>query len=555
MKTLYFNGPIITMDKNLPEAEAVLVEYKKIIAVGSYEELIAKTDEGTKLFDLQGKTLLPGFIESHSHVGMIAKSLQFVDLAAPNIGGKINNVADIVKTFKAELEKNPTKYHEENWLIGYRYDYNAFPNNEKLTKFELDEVSTDVPILAVHLSYHACVANSKLLEILNINEDTIDPDDTSYERVPGTKEPNGVIKEDAYMNNEEITKMVNGLNDPATWSEMWKPVVQVYAAEGYTSVKDHYLTTVEYDFLTALAKKDELILDVIGHVSVEDKELLKIMKEKWASNCAFDNKFRVNGIKIIADGTVELGTAWLSKPYCKPINNNPPGYAGKPSVDLGLMYDTIVWCLQNNKQIIIHCIGDQTSETFINFYEEALAETKSTYDIRPIMIHATTVRKDQLERMVKISMPPSFLVEEFYYLDDMTRHDALGMERSEVIAPWGWAKRLGMKFTLHHDSPVYFPKSMLALYSAVTRTTAAGDLVGENQKVAMQDALEALTISAAYQFHEDDIRGSITPDKYADFVILNHSPLTVSADRIRDIKIVQTIKDGQIIYVNNEFLG
>lgn len=552
MKTLYFNGTIITMDKNVSEAQAVLVEDDKIIAVGSYDDLAEQIDSETKLFNLRGMTLLPGFIESHSHAGGFARALQFVDLAPPSLEGKVKNVADVKEVLKADYEKNHDKYHDKNWLIGYRYDYNNFPPDERVTKFDLDEVATDIPILIVHLSYHAGVANSKLLELLDINENTIDPDDLSFERVPGTKEPNGVLKEAAFMRFPGIAEAIKVSSDRETWSDLWKPVVAYYAAQGYTSVKEGNLTKGQFEFLSYLDDRNELILDVVGHASVADQKLLQILEEKWALNLDGGNKFRAPGLKIIADGTLELWTAWLSEPYCTQINDNPADYAGKLSVSAEFIYKTIVWCLENNKQIIVHCIGDQTSETFIEMYQKALATTNLSNDIRPVMIHATIAREDQIERMKELNMTPSFLVEDVYYFDDFYRNKLLGQKRSERLGPWGWAKKLDMMFSLHHDSPVFFPNSMMALHTAVTRLTARNELLAKEHQISMEDALAALTIYPAYQYHEDDVRGSITVDKYADLVVLDRSPLTISNDQIKNIKVMYTIKDGQVIYTNDE---
>ncbi len=552
MKTIYFNGTIVTINPRKQKVEAIVVEDNLIVDLGKYAKLIKKHGDDIIKYNLQGKTLLPGFIDAHSHASALVQSFIFVNLMNKP-WGNISSIKDIANSLKLQLEKNPDKYDEENWLIGQGYDNTNFPNGEKLSKLDLDQVSQDIPIIVIHSSHHSVVVNSKILELLNINNNQDDLDENFYEKLPGTNELSGVLNERAFFGNRKILKQINGFADRNQWIELWKKVIDYYASQGYTTIQDESLSQNSLQFFDYLNKNNQLVLDVIANVITSDPKLMKYMERYWDVNENYRNQFRIEGIKLFFDGVIELQTAWLSKPYILHWGDKDNDYRGKMIGDNEQTYYWIKWAIANTLKVSAHCIGDQASQQYLDLYQKALKETKNRRDLRPIMIHSSLVRYDQLKRMKKIGMLPTFFAEDIYYSANKLAKDFIGKNRVENIAPAYWAKKLHLPFSFHHYSPDFSPNSMLTLHRIVNRKDQDNCEVGPWHQLSIKQALKSLTINSAYQYHEEKIRGSIAVNKVADFVILSQSPLMTSPENIKDIKILATIKNGKQIYTNQNW--
>ena len=198
-------------------------------------------------------------------------------------------------------------------------------------------------------------------------------------------------------------------------------------------------------------------------------------------------------------------------------------------------------------QIHAHCNGDAAADQFIKAVRLAVAKL-GPGDRRPVMIHAQTVREDQLDAMKELGIIPSFFGMHTYYWGDWHRDSVLGPERASRISPAASALKRGIPFTQHHDAPVALPSSLMILFSQVNRVTRSGQVLGPEQRVSAMDAIKSITINAAHQYFEEGTKGSLEPGKLADFVILDRNPLTVDPMAIKDIKVVETIKEGVTIY-------
>ena len=208
-----------------------------------------------------------------------------------------------------------------------------------------------------------------------------------------------------------------------------------------------------------------------------------------------------------------------------------------------MLYKYIKRAIDEDKQILAHCNGDAAAEQYLKVYEKL----KCDKDIRPVMIHAQMLRADQLPRLKKVGMIPSFFVAHVYHWGD-THIKNLGLERASQISLAKSALENKILFTFHQDSPVIEPNMLETIWCAVNRKTKNGVILGENQRISPIDALKAVTINAAYQYFEEDIKGSIETGKQADFVILNENPIEVEPDKIKDIIVLETIKNGEVIY-------
>ena len=205
--------------------------------------------------------------------------------------------------------------------------------------------------------------------------------------------------------------------------------------------------------------------------------------------------------------------------------------------------------MNSNLQILAHCNGDAASEQFLNAYEKALAESDNPNkdNLRPVMIHCQTVRNDQLDRMAAVNMIPSIFVGHVFYWGDIHKKN-FGRERGNHISPARDALDRGLVINFHQDAPVTKPNMLHSVWCAVNRLSREGDVIGEDQKIGVYDALKAVTINAAYEYFEEDEKGSIKEGKRADLVVLDKNPLDTDILEIKDIKVMETIKDGKCIF-------
>ncbi len=538
-KTIFYNAQVVTMDETLPTAQAVLIEKGEILKVGSNEEILALREEDTVLRDLAGKALLPGFIDPHSHFTAVAYSLLMVN-ARPSPSGPCDTKEILLAEFRKAYEAGD--WSKGDWLMGMGYDASAFPDKTPVTRLDLDTVSTDVPISCIHSSGHMAVLNTLGLQKLGYWGEYTVPDGGTVELLPdGT--PSGLVTELAYL-TPEIQARIKAPDFDKVLEAMKKAGV-LYASYGITTGQDARVGENEAQLLVAGGGNGAVDIDIVGIASPDVADKL-LTKGQTAEN--YVNHIRMGGYKIFLDGSPQGKTAWLSRPYHIPPEGYGQAYNGFPIYQDDAVVTHIKTCLENHWQINVHCNGDRAAEQLLSCYERAVRETGIQKDLRPVMIHAQTVREDQLDRMKKIGMTASFFLDHVYFWGDYHYESVLGPERAENISPIRWALDRGIHCTMHQDSPVVSPNAMLAVHNAVNRKTVSGRVLGEHQKISVYEALKAVTLDGAYQIFEETAKGSITPGKTADLVILGENPLTANPEALKDIPVLETIKSGQTIY-------
>lgn len=538
-KIIFHNAQVVTMDDNKKSAEAILVEDGKIIKVGSNEEVLALKDGDTEVRDLGGKTLMPGFIDPHSHLTAVAYNLLMVN-ANPSPTGKCDTKEALLAEFKKGLEEGD--FSNGEWLMGMGYDPSVFPDGKHITRLDLDSVSTEVPINCIHASGHCCVVNTKALQILGYWGDYEVPEGGTVECFENG-EPNGLLTENAYL-----TPSVQAKQQPPSFENVLgaiKKACSLYSHFGITSCQDGRVTMNEYQLLKAAGQMGALNIDVLGLVAPQAADELLVKGQKAGD---YENHVRMGAYKLFLDGSPQAKTAWLSKPYYVAPEGKDADYCGFPIYKDEDVVAAAKTCLLNKWQLNVHCNGDEACEQLIRCYTQAIEETGIHEDLRPVMVHAQTVREDQLERMKKIGMIATFFLDHVYYWGDWHYESVLGAERAERISPLRSAINYDINYTMHQDSPVVNPNSLFAVHNAVNRITKNGRLLGADQRLTVEEALRGVTINAAYQIFEEDKKGSITEGKLADFVILGSNPLTVESDKIKDIEVLETIKEGHTIY-------
>lgn len=539
-QTLYFNGNIITVNDAQPSVEAVLTDGETIKAVGSLTEVEAQADKDAKRVDLEGHTMIPGFIDGHSH---ICTSCMFPRFDAPPTGD-IDSVEKLIEAGRRYLEENPVK--EGAWLVGMGYDHHAFPDDKHPTKADLDKISTDVPIVMLHSSGHVGCCNSKVFEVSGITKDTPNPEGGTYVKDPKTGELTGMVEE-AALTIELLSKHMPR-PDANFMVAAIERAEKLYLSMGITTAQDGSFDLNFVPLITGLHKAGLSKIDIYGYPQVD---LIGDNGDKIprSSDAEYTDGVKVAGVKYFLDGSPQAKTAWLSKPYYIPPEGESADYCGypvHPSDDE--VCNVYKRALENGWQILCHANGDAAIEQFITQYARAQKETGITDALRPVVIHCQTVREDQLDRMKEIGLLPSFFHDHVYLYGDLHLDSVLGPERGRRISPLTSALKRDMTFTMHQDTPVIPPNMIKTLHHAVNRKTRSGREIGPEFAVDPMEALRALTIYGAYQIFEEDSKGSIEPGKIADFVVLDKSPLDVPKETIWDIQVLTTIKRGEMVY-------
>jgi len=532
---VYVNGKVITMDRKSTQAEAVAVKEDKIVAVGSSKKIRTLVNSGTRVVDLRGKTLLPGFYDAHSHFpgsGIVA--LYRVDCSSPPMG-KMREIDDIIQALKKKAEETPKR----EWIIGRGYDDTLLKEGRHPTRYDLDKASSEHPIWITHISGHLGVANSLALEMAEVTKDTPQSEGGIIRKNPETGEPNGIFEEGPAM--QHVTKLLPSLTDEQ-WIKALEWAVVDYAEDGVTTI---VIAGGGKKAVTRLQKALEQGLLPLRVICMVNKQFKDTLTEDFGNNM-----LKIGAIKMFQDGSIQGYTGYLSKPYHKPFMGDA-SYRGYPLRSRKNLTAMVKEAHKAGYQIAIHGNGDAAIDDIIYAFREAQEEFPRQ-DTRHRIEHCQMAREDQLDAIKELGITPSFFVSHTYYWGDRHRDIFLGPERAFRISPLRSAIDRGIRFTIHCDTPVTPMKPLLAVWAAVNRLSTGGKVIGPEQRIKPIEALRAVTIDAAWQNFEEEIKGSIEVGKLADFVILSENPLTVGPMKIKDIQVLETIVGGKTVYKAKE---
>lgn len=538
--TIYHGGTIITIVDAQPTAEAVSVQDGRILSVGSTEDVLKTRGPATKLVDLQGRTLLPGFVDAHGHVmGGGLQALAANILAPPD--GDVKDIASLQQTMRDWISGNRDVVDTVKLVIGFGYDNAQLAELRHPLREELDAISKELPIVLVHQSGHIISVNSKALDVGGITAETSNPPGGVIQRKEDGKEPNGVLEETAAF---PLLLKLLGRIGPQGSAAFLRAGTELWASFGYTTAQDGRTMPGALKAMQAVAAAGELKIDVVSYPDVL-VDRTSIQKEV---STTYKNRFRVAGAKLTIDGSPQGFTAWRDRPYYKPVGSYPPGYAGYAAASPEQVRDAIDWAFANDIQILTHSNGEAASDLLIASIDAAQRKHAGK-DRRPVLIHGQFLREDQVDSLNRLGVIPSLFPMHTFYWGDWHREHTVGPKLADNISPTGWCVLRGMKFTSHHDAPVAFPNSMRVLDATVTRRSRSGDIIGPAQRVDVMTALKAMTIWPAWQHFEEKSKGSIEIGKLADFVILDTNPLAVDPETLDQIKITETIKEGVTVFV------
>ena len=533
--TVYFNADVITLVDGAPTANAVAVRDGRILAVGDVKDVRIAAGSRAVMRDMKGRTIVPGLIDTHGHFASVARVLSLADLQPPP-SGRVSDITALLSALQTWRANNP----DAEWIQGVGYDDSLLAEQRHPTRDDLDTISKEIPIVVRHVSGHLMSCNSACLEASGITAETEDPKGGVIRRRAGSREPNGVLEETA------MQFVIARLPQPTaeqTQSDLGK-TQDYYASFGITTAQEGGASPRDVADLQTFASRGDLHLDVVAYV--QHTRMLAIAPD-FAASRTYDRHFRIGGIKLTLDGSPQGKTAWLTEPYHVTPDGLAKDYRGYATLDDQQVDRIVGAAFARDIQVMMHANGDAAIDQMIGAISRATAATDGK-DRRPVMIHAQTAREDQIDLMKALGVIPSFFVTHTYFWGDWHRDSVLGETRAARISPLKSAQARDLRFTIHNDSPVVPPDMMRLMWSAVNRTTREGKTLGSDQRVSPLQALKAITSDAAYQYFEEGQKGTIEVGKLADLTVLSENPLRVQPALIKDITVLETIKEGATVF-------
>ncbi|MBO1002152.1 amidohydrolase [Pseudogracilibacillus auburnensis] len=531
---VFLNGEVITIDDHQTITEAIAIKDNKICSVGSSVRITDFIGENTKIIDLKGRSLLPGFIDSHIHLSIYGTNLLDINCNSP----EVQSLEDLY----TELRKEVQHVEKGNWIRASGFNENNIVEKRLPTKRELDAISTEHPILIVRVCNHQSIVNSRALKIANIDEKTKNPEGGIIEK-DASGHLTGKLIENAHMKISEVAS-----HHEEELKKSMKMASEVFIKHGITSIHDAGGYGDGSKLLEIMQEGTESgdiklrIYAMIGSL-IDSKKFIKEMKEKNIVTGFGNEKFKVGPVKLFSDGSSTGPTLATRKPY-----TNDPN-------DFGILYDNqkginqvLIDAHKRGYQITAHAQGDRAIEMVLNCIEAALNERPKA-NHRHRIEHAGIAPPDLQKRMKELNVivipNPVFMYENgdhyiHFYGDRVNwMYPANDYIESTITAAFG------------SDAPVVGCDPLLGIHAAVNRKSKHNIQVGERQKIGVLDALKAYTIMGAYASFEEEIKGSLEKGKLADLVVLDKSILNVEKEKIKELQVELTMINGEIVYRSN----
>ncbi len=532
-RVVYRGGPILTMDADDRLVEALGTDGDRIAIVGSEAEVRAWGGSGARVVDLQGAALLPGFVDAHGHFPGEGIYAVVEDLNSPPIG-TVERIDEIVERMRTRAAEAPAG----EWVLGMSYDDTLLAERRHPTREDLDRASRQHPLAIVHISGHLAVANSAALAAMDIGAETPDPVGGVIQR-DASGAPNGVLEETAAEQIMEHALQPGALEGLRIVREAGRR----YTAAGVTTAQSGYATA---PVMTSLIWASRLGLVPVRLVLWPAMETADEMLDGSVSIESYDPLWvRIGAVKLVADGSIQGYTGYLSEPYHVPPGDDPE-FRGYPRIPREELLERVTRYQRAGLQVAIHGNGDASIADALDAIETA-ARAHPRDDARPIVIHAQMTRPDQLDRMAELGVVPSFFSLHTFYWGDRHRTLFMGPERAARMSPARSAGERGIRYTIHCDAPVVPMEPLRLVWAAVNRRTRSDFVVGPDERLTPMQALRAVTIDAAWQHFEEDLKGSLEPGKLADLVILSDSPLE-RPETIDEIRVLETIVGGRSVF-------
>ncbi|MGQ9674689.1 MAG: amidohydrolase [Chloroflexota bacterium] len=528
------NGVVVTLEPQLPRAEAILIRDGRIAHVGKTLDVLHLKGPNCEAVDLEGRVVLPGLVESHMHPAMLGASLLEVNCRHP----EVRSIEDILSRVRERVKERPLG----SWIVGGGYDDTKLEEKRHLTRWELDTVAPDHPVFIKRTCLHMGVANSKALELAGVTSDTQDPEGGVIVRDAATGEPTGLLQEKAqdllgippYSENEMEQGLELALDRLASYG-----ITTVHEMSGTALGLRAYQNLLAEGRLTARIRLWLMALPALGFEGLLPHVLGLGLKSGYGNDM-----LRFMGMKFVLDGAISGRTAAVEDGYVGEPHNKGVLY-----FDQGQLDKHVAECLKNGLRVAIHGIGERALEQAIGSIERAteVVPLDVIRRMRNRIEHYSLPTLDQIKRTKEVGLLAGVSVAFIHSLGDSQRA-ALGPERMKRLYPCRTLADLGVPFAANSDCPVCDSNPFRGIHSAVTRTTESGQILDNVQNLTVEEAIAAYTTQAAYFALEEDLYGTLRPGKLGDLVVLPGNPYEMSPEAIKDLKVEMTFVGGHKVY-------
>ncbi len=534
--TIFVGDHIVTMDPDRPAVDAVAIRDGVITAAGARDAILAGRGEETRVVELGERALLPGFIDTHGHLLAVGRGLDTLSLHSPPVGD-VTDVDGLVRKIRGWLAERDIPPGAV--VLGTGYDDSLLAERRHPTRDDLDRASARHRIVLTHVSGHLRAANSAALDASGITADTPDPPGGHIRRRPGSTEPDGVLEERA----GGLVAAGGSAPTAGDLETLARRAIAVYAGYGTTTVQDGSTSPAVARALGEAARRQPFAVDVA--VFPRFGTMADAEGATWER--IYRGGFRIAGVKFSLDGSPQGRTAWVTEPYAEGPPGAAPDYRAYGTLDPDAYRGGAAHLIGRGVPILVHANGDAAIDLMLDGVAAAVAGSDPVPDHRAVIIHAQLMRADQLDRAAALGVVPSFFSAHAFFWGDWHRR-SFGEARGNNISPVRWAIDRGVPFTVHNDAPVVPPDILRLVSITVNRTTRSGHVLGPHQRATAREALHAVTLGAAYQYFEEDTKGSITVGKQADLVMLDRNPLTSDPADIEHIAVLETFSHGRSVY-------
>ena len=530
---ILINGKVLTVDANDSIVEAVAIKDGRFLATGTTDDIKGLAGPDTNVMDLDGKTVLPGIIDSHTHPSMLASHLTEINCRSPEVKG----VEDIKQMVKARAQE----FEPGKWIRGANFNDSKLAEKRHITRWELDEVAPDNPVFLRADTGHQAVVNSKALELANVTNETPDPSGGEIQR-DENGEPTGLLYEMAmglvaliippYTVEELKTGYIEVLNQFSQWG-----VTSTHDASG-----DELGIRAFHQLLNEGKRQVRVSLMVLLFPRTQNEVNIGDALKNIGIESGFGNDWlKVMTLKIFADGSGAGGTAAVYEPQ----NRGPKGL-GLMMTDPSIIEPAVIQAHAAGLRCSIHSIGDRGIDVALDCYEKA-QKLKPVPDMRHRIEHNSCCTPKQLERIKALGVVPSSSIGYMYGLGDQYLEN-FGPERSRWLHPHKTMKEMGIIAGGNSDCPITFYPPFVQMYAAVTRKSCSGQVVGPEEAISIMDAIRVYTWNGAYLSKDEDKLGSIEPGKLADLIVIDRDITATPPEELLETKVLTTIVDGKIVY-------
>jgi len=527
------NGKIITVDSRNSTVEAVAIKDGRFIARGSSKDILGLLSKETKIIDLEGKTALPGIIDSHTHPSLLSSHLTEINCRQSGV----NDIADILEMVKKRIaELSPGK-----WIRGSNFNDSKIKEKRHITRWELDEVSPENPVFILSDTGHQCLVNSKAMELAGVTKDALDPSGGEIQR-DENGEPTGLFYE---MAMDLITRIIPPYKVEEL-KEGFKVVMDRFSRWGVTSTHDangSNLGIRAYQQLLAEGRKQVRISLMVSLFPAfpENTNLFHAMSDMGIESGFGNDWLKVLSLKIMGDGSGAGGTAMVYEPQ-----HRGPKETGLMMTDPAIIEAMTIEAHKAGLRCSIHSIGDRGIDIALDCIEKA-QKVDPKPDMRHRVEHNSCCTPKQLERIKALGVTPSSSIGYMYDLGDQYLEN-FGPERSRWLHPHKTMQEMGIIAGGNSDCPITYYGPFVQLYAAVTRKTDSGRVVGAEEAINIMDAIRIYTWNGAYLGKDEHKLGSIEPGKLADLIVIDRDITALPPEELLETKVLMTIVDGKTVY-------